>query len=73
MDLFNETVDRIAAIEREHSASLTVDQKIAIETAYALLSVAQEISALNPRNVSERGDDDAIYDGWGHRKPSQQF
>jgi len=73
MSLWNETMDRLAALERDHETELTIDRKIAIETAYAVLSVAQEISSLNPRNVSERGDDEAIYDGWGHRKPKQEF
>jgi hypothetical protein len=73
MSLWNETMDRLAALERDHETELTIDRKIAIETAYAVLSVAQEISSLNPRNVSERGDDEAIYDGWGHRNPKQEF
>ena len=73
MNLWNETMDRLASLERDHETELTIDRKIAIETAYAVLSVAQEISSLNPRNVSERGDDESIYDGWGHRKPKQEF
>lgn len=64
MDLWNETTAELATIVEE-TESLTVDQRIQIAQAHALLSVAEEISALNPQNTTTRGPDGRIRNGWG--------
>lgn len=48
--------------EQDH---LTIDQRIKAAEAAALLSIAQEISALNPQNISTRDKDGTMPNGWG--------
>lgn len=48
--------------EQEH---LTIDQRLKAAEVAALLTIAQEISALNPRNTQYRDDDNVIRNGWG--------
>jgi hypothetical protein len=56
-------MDEIAKIEREEH--LSVDQRIAIQQAYATLSVAPALSAINPQNTKYRDSDDNMRNGWG--------
>ncbi|MGO4491148.1 hypothetical protein AB4Y86_03495 [Arthrobacter sp. 2YAF22_2] len=44
---------------------LTIDQRIKVAEVAALLSIAQELSALNPQNTSSRDDDGNQVNGWG--------
>lgn len=44
---------------------LTVDQRIKVAEVAALLSIAQELSALNPRNTSSSDEDGNEVNGWG--------
>ena len=44
---------------------LTVDQRLKVAEIAAMLSITQELSALNPRNRQYRDDDGAIRNGWG--------
>jgi hypothetical protein len=44
---------------------LTVDQRIKVAEVAALLSIAQELSALNPQNTSSRDEDGNRVNGWG--------
>lgn len=48
--------------EIEH---MTVDQQLKAAEVAALLSIAQEISALNPANTETTDDDGNIRNGWG--------
>ena len=47
--------------EIEH---LTLDQQLKVAQIAAMLSIAQEISDLNPQNTTENRDD-GTYNGWG--------
>ncbi len=47
--------------EIEH---LTVDQQLKVAEIAALLSIAQEISVLNPNNTTEQWDG-GTFNGWG--------
>ena len=62
MNLWDETMSQIGEIEDEKE--LSIDQRIAIAQVHATLSVAQELSALNPRNSSYRDKDGQIRNGW---------
>lgn len=44
---------------------LTLDQQIQVLQVQALLVVAEELSALNPRNVQYRDEDNVVRNGWG--------
>jgi len=44
---------------------LTVDQQLKVAEVAALLSISQELSALNPQNTSSRDDDGNTVNGWG--------
>ncbi|MGN7859509.1 hypothetical protein ACTJI8_02900 [Microbacterium sp. 22303] len=44
---------------------LTVDQQLKVAEIAALLSISQELSALNPQNTKSRGKDGVWRDGWG--------
>ena len=44
---------------------LTVDQRIEVAKVAALLSISQELSALNPQNTSYRDDEGNARNGWG--------
>lgn len=48
--------------DQEH---LTVDQRLKVAEVAALLSIAQELSALNPQNTSSRDEDGNMVNGWG--------
>jgi hypothetical protein len=65
MALWHETMDDINAIVQDAGESLTIDQRIAISQAHAMLSVAQELSSLNPQNSSYRDRDGQARNGWG--------
>lgn len=65
MDLWDETVGEINEIEEEGGKELTIDQRIAIAQVRATLSVAQELSGLNPQNSSYRDKDGELRNGWG--------
>lgn len=52
---------------------LTTDQRLKVAEISALLSVAQEISAMNPRNVQYRDKDGQIRLGWGQLKHDDSF
>jgi hypothetical protein len=65
MDLWHETRDDIFAIVRDAGENLTIDQRIAIAQVHAMLSVAQELSSLNPQNSSYRDKDGQARNGWG--------
>ena len=65
MSLWHETMDDIAAIAQEAGEQLTIDQRIAVAQAHAMLSIAQELSSLNPQNTSYRDNDGQARNGWG--------
>jgi hypothetical protein len=65
MDLWDETVSEINGIEEEGGKKLTRAERIAIAQVRATLSVAQELSALNPQNTKYRDKDDQVRNGWG--------
>ncbi len=44
---------------------LTVDQRLKVAEVAALLSIAQELSALNPQNTSSHDDVGNTVNGWG--------
>ncbi|QYF89714.1 hypothetical protein [Arthrobacter sp. PAMC25284] len=44
---------------------LSVDQRLKVAEVAALLSIAQELSALNPQNTSFSDDDGNQVNGWG--------
>ncbi|MCC3278411.1 hypothetical protein LJ754_04465 [Arthrobacter sp. zg-Y40] len=44
---------------------LTVDQRLKVAEVAALLSIAQEISALNPQNTTTSDDQGNQVNGWG--------
>jgi len=48
--------------DQEH---LTVDQRLKVAEIAALLSIAQELSALNPQNTSSRDEEGNTVNGWG--------
>lgn len=52
---------------------LTLDQQIRVLQVQALLAVAEEISALNPRNVQYRDDADQVRNGWGKKTHRSDF
>ncbi|MHA6695625.1 hypothetical protein [Homoserinimonas sp. A520] len=63
--------DAIGAAEGKSSGSisemehLTGDQRIKVAGVAALLSIAQEISALNPNNTLHYGEGGKKLNGWG--------
>lgn len=48
--------------EQEH---LSTDQRLKAAEIAALLSIAQEISSLNPNNTTSRDKDGVLRNGWG--------
>ena len=48
--------------DQEH---LTVDQRLKVAEVAALLSIAQELSALNPQNTSTNDGEGNQVNGWG--------
>lgn len=44
---------------------LTVDQRLKVAEIAALLSIAQELSALNPQNTSSLDEEGNTVNGWG--------
>lgn len=57
--------------ETEH---MTVDQRIEVAKVAALLSISQELSALNPQNTSYKDSDGKARNGWGkltHEEPKK--
>ncbi|MEE2522635.1 hypothetical protein V1639_10725 [Pseudarthrobacter sp. J75] len=44
---------------------LTVDQRLKVAEVAALLSIAQELSALNPQNTTSFDEDGNEINGWG--------
>lgn len=46
---------------------LTTDQRLKVAEVTALLSIAQELSALNPQNTTTRDEDGTARNGWGFR------
>lgn len=72
MDLWGETLSDINEIERE-AGELTIDQKIQLALARSMLSVSQEISALNPQNTAYRDDEDTFRNGWGLKTHRNSF
>jgi hypothetical protein len=44
---------------------LTIDQRLKVAEVAALLSIAQELSALNPQNTQGPGEDGVWRNGWG--------
>ncbi len=45
--------------------ALTTDQRLKAAEVAALLSIAQELSALNPNNIKSRDKDGVWRNGWG--------
>jgi hypothetical protein len=64
MDLWDETMGEINTIEEGGGRRLTTDQRIAIAQVRATLSVAQELSGLNPQNTSYVDKDGQLRNGW---------
>lgn len=52
MNLFHETYDEINAIEAEASGNLTIDQRIELVKAKALLSISQELSLIHHEGIN---------------------
>lgn len=50
--------------EQEH---LTVDQRIEVAKVAALLSISQELSGLNPQNLTYKDGEGNERNGWGNR------
>lgn len=73
MNLWAETMDELARIEREAKGELSLDQRIRIQLAYAVLSASQEISALNPQNTTYRDKSGALRNGWGLETRDDKF
>lgn len=48
---------------------MSVDQQLKVAEVAALLSIAQELSALNPQNTKRRAKDGSWVDGWGRPIP----
>lgn len=48
---------------------LTFDNQIKVAQVAALLSIAQELSALNPQNTKQRAQDGTWADGWNRPIP----
>lgn len=44
---------------------LTIEQRLKVAEIAALLSISQELSALNPQNTKWRDDDGVWRNGWG--------
>ena len=44
---------------------LTIDQRLKVAEVSALLSIAQELSALNPNNTTSYDDKGNKFNGWG--------
>ncbi|MFW0774511.1 hypothetical protein ACLRGI_15225 [Paenarthrobacter nitroguajacolicus] len=63
--------ETIGAAKHQSSGSITelehldTDQRLKVVEIAALLSIAQEISALNPQNTSTRDEDGNEVNGWG--------
>lgn len=58
MTLWHETMDEIAAIVRDaEEEELSIDRRIQIAQAHAILSVAQALSGLNPQNSGQSRED----------------
>lgn len=61
----------IGAAEGKSSGSiteldhLTIDQRLQVAQVAALLSIAQELSALNPQNTTTHDGDGTKRNGWG--------
>jgi hypothetical protein len=73
MTLWHETMDEIGAIVRDAGEKLTIDQRIAIAQSHAMLSVAQELSSLNPQNSSYFDNDGEVRNGWGLLKGTNEL
>lgn len=73
MTLWHETMDDIGEIIREAGEKLTIDQRIAIAQAHAMLSVAQELSSLNPQNTGYRDKDGQARNGWSLLKGTDEL
>jgi hypothetical protein len=71
--------DAIGAAEGKSSGSfnqqdhLTVDQRLKAAEVAALLSIAQELSALNPQNTTYRDDEGVTRNGWGLKAHTEQL
>lgn len=63
MSLWPEAMDRLSALESEND--LTVDQQLQALQVLALLSISQELSAINPLNTMYRDDEGKARNGWG--------
>ena len=65
----------IGAAKGESSGSiedidhLTFDEQIKVAQVAALLSISQELSALNPQNTKSRAKDGTWVDGWNRPVP----
>lgn len=63
--------ETIGAAKGQSSGSITdqdhlsTDQRLKVAEVAALLSIAQEISALNPQNSSSKDKDGNARNGWG--------
>lgn len=63
--------ETIGAAKGQSSGSITdiehldTDQRLKVVEIAALLSIAQEVSALNPQNTSSRDEDGNEVNGWG--------
>lgn len=62
MSDYNATWERLGDIDYD---ALTVDQQIEFLKVQALLSINQELSALNPQNTITNGRDGIVRNGWG--------
>lgn len=55
-------LSRGSLTEQDH---LSFDQRIEVAKVAALLSISQELSALNPQNTKYRDSDGNVRNGWG--------
>ena len=49
----------------DHFDELSIDQQLKAAEVMALLSIAQELSALNPQNTTYRDSSGKLRNGWG--------
>lgn len=57
--------DRIFALQREIDESDDLALKLEFAKTLTLLSISQELSALNPQNTKTRGPQGEWVNGWG--------
>lgn len=65
MNLWHEVFDDLTEIQQDIGKEPTIDQRLQIAQIRALLSIGQELSALNPQNTTYRDAQGNTRNGWG--------